>query len=68
MYIGVATAILAVAAIFRFLHVAEYAGMMLLIAHTFVVLYEEPTLHHLVGESYEEYRREGAALDSAPRI
>jgi protein-S-isoprenylcysteine O-methyltransferase Ste14 len=57
MYIGVATAILGEAAIFRSLHVAEYAGMMLLIAHTFVVLYEEPTLQRQFGESYEEYRR-----------
>ena len=57
MYIGVATAILGEAVIFRSFHVAEYAGVMLLIAHTFVVLYEEPTLQRQFGESYEEYRR-----------
>lgn len=57
MYIGVAMAILGEAAIFRSLHVAEYAGVMLLIAHIFVVLYEEPTLQRQFGESYEEYKR-----------
>jgi len=57
MYIGVATAIFGEAALFRSLHVAEYAAVMLLIAHTFVVLYEEPTLQRQFGESYEEYRQ-----------
>jgi protein-S-isoprenylcysteine O-methyltransferase Ste14 len=57
MYIGVAIAILGEAAVFRSIHVAEYAGVMLLIAHTFVVLYEEPTLQRQFGESYEEYKR-----------
>ena len=57
MYIGVATAILGEAAVFRSLHVAEYACVMLLIAHTFVVLYEEPTLQRQFGEPYEEYKR-----------
>jgi protein-S-isoprenylcysteine O-methyltransferase Ste14 len=57
MYIGVAVAILGEAALFRSVHVAEYALVMLLIAHTFVVLYEEPTLQRQFGESYEEYRR-----------
>jgi protein-S-isoprenylcysteine O-methyltransferase Ste14 len=57
MYIGVAMAIVGEAAIFRSVHVAEYAVVMLLIAHTFVVLYEEPTLQRQFGESYEEYRK-----------
>jgi protein-S-isoprenylcysteine O-methyltransferase Ste14 len=57
MYLGVALAILGEAALFRSVHVAEYAGLMLLTAHTFVVLYEEPTLQRQFGESYEEYRR-----------
>lgn len=56
MYLGVALAILGQAVIFRSLHVAEYAAVMLLIAHVFVVLYEEPTLKRQFGESYEEYR------------
>ena len=57
MYIGVALAILGEAALFRSVHVAEYAGIMLLVAHVFVVFYEEPTLQRQFGESYEEYRR-----------
>ncbi len=57
MYIGVATAILGEAVIFRSLHVAEYACVMLLIAHIFVVSYEEPTLRRQFGESYEKYKR-----------
>ncbi|HLV85768.1 MAG TPA: isoprenylcysteine carboxylmethyltransferase family protein [Candidatus Sulfotelmatobacter sp.] len=57
MYIGVALAILGQAIIFRSLHVAEYTAFMLLAAHTFVILYEEPTLHRQFGESYDEYRR-----------
>jgi len=57
MYLGVALAILGEAALFRSLHLAVYAGLMLLIAHVFVLLYEEPTLAQQFGESYEEYRR-----------
>jgi protein-S-isoprenylcysteine O-methyltransferase Ste14 len=57
MYIGVALAILGQAALFRSIHVAEYAAIMLLTAHIFVVMYEEPTLQRQFGESYEEYRR-----------
>ena len=57
MYLGVAIAILGEAAIFRSLHVAEYSALMLLTAHIFVVLYEEPTLQRQFGESYAEYKR-----------
>jgi protein-S-isoprenylcysteine O-methyltransferase Ste14 len=57
MYLGVALAIVGEATLFLSLQVAEYAGLMLLIAHTFVVLYEEPTLRRQFGESYEEYRQ-----------
>jgi len=57
MYLGVALAILGEAAIFRSLHLLVYAGVMLLIAHVFVLTYEEPTLARQFGESYEEYRR-----------
>jgi protein-S-isoprenylcysteine O-methyltransferase Ste14 len=35
----------------------EYAAVMLLIAHVFVVFYEEPTLQIQFSESYEQYRR-----------
>ena len=57
MYVGVALVILGEAALFHSFHLVEYAGVMLLIAHTFVVLYEEPTLRRQFGESYEEYQR-----------
>jgi protein-S-isoprenylcysteine O-methyltransferase Ste14 len=57
MYIGVALVILGQAALFRAPHLAEYAALMLLTAHLFVIFYEEPTLRRQFGESYEEYRR-----------
>jgi protein-S-isoprenylcysteine O-methyltransferase Ste14 len=57
MYIGVSLVILGQAALFHALHLAEYAALMLLTAHTFVVFYEEPTLQKQFGESYEQYRR-----------
>jgi protein-S-isoprenylcysteine O-methyltransferase Ste14 len=56
MYVGVALVVLGEAALFRPPHLAGYAVLMLLIAHLFVVFYEEPTLHRQFGESYEEYR------------
>ncbi|HVN17401.1 MAG TPA: isoprenylcysteine carboxylmethyltransferase family protein [Dongiaceae bacterium] len=58
MYVGVALAILGQAMVYRSFPVAAYAALMLLIARTFVVLYEEPTLERQFGESYQEYRRE----------
>jgi protein-S-isoprenylcysteine O-methyltransferase Ste14 len=57
MYIGVAMVILGEAALFRSPHLVTYAALMLLLAHIFVVFYEEPTLHRQFGESYDEYRR-----------
>jgi len=58
MYVGVAFVILGQATVFRSVHLVEYAAAMLLVAHIFVVLYEEPTLHRQFGESYDEYRRQ----------
>lgn len=57
MYVGVALAIVGEATLFRSFHLLEYAAFMLTAAHTFVVLYEEPTLSRRFGESYEQYRR-----------
>jgi len=57
MYLGVALVIVGEAALFRAPHLAEYAALMLLIAHLFVIFYEEPTLHRQFGDSYDEYRR-----------
>ncbi len=56
MYLGVALVILGEAALFRAPHLVKYAALMLLIAHFFVVFYEEPTLRRQFGESYEEYK------------
>jgi protein-S-isoprenylcysteine O-methyltransferase Ste14 len=57
MYLGVALAIAGLGVLYRNLHVLEYAGIMLLTVHIFVVLYEEPTLRRQFGDSYEEYRK-----------
>lgn len=57
MYIGVALAIAGEGVLFRCFAVILYAGVMLLTAHVFVVLYEEPMLQRQFGESYEKYRR-----------
>ena len=57
MYIGVALVIVGEAALFHASHLVDYAALMLLIAHGFVIFYEEPTLRRQFGESYEEYRR-----------
>lgn len=57
MYVGVALAIGGQGVLFRNLHLLEYVALMLLAAHLFVILYEEPTLQRQFGASYEEYRR-----------
>jgi protein-S-isoprenylcysteine O-methyltransferase Ste14 len=57
MYIGVALVIIGESALFRRPHLLAYATAMLLIAHLFVVLYEEPTLRRQFGASYDAYRR-----------
>jgi protein-S-isoprenylcysteine O-methyltransferase Ste14 len=57
MYIGVALVVVGESLFFRRPHLAVYAASMLLVAHLFVIFYEEPTLHRQFGESYDEYRR-----------
>jgi len=57
MYIGVLLVILGQAALFDAPRVAEYGCLCVLVAHIFVLLYEEPTLHRQFGESYEQYLR-----------
>ncbi|MGB6385448.1 MAG: isoprenylcysteine carboxylmethyltransferase family protein [Terriglobales bacterium] len=56
MYIGVALVIAGQAWLFHSPHIALYAACMLLIAHSFVLLYEEPTLHKQFGAEYDRYR------------
>ena len=57
MYVGVALVVLGQAALFHSLRLVEYAALLLMTFHIFVVFYEEPTLRRQFGDSYEEYRR-----------
>ena len=57
MYLGVALAIVGEGVGLRSFHVVEYAAVMLVIAHIFVLFYEEPTLHRQFGAYYDRYRR-----------
>ena len=58
MYVGILLIIIGEAIFFEAGLLALYALVVLLVTHTFVILYEEPTLQRLFGESYERYRRE----------
>ena len=55
MYIGVALVIGGQAWLFHSLHIAIYMICMLLAAHLFILLYEEPTLRKKFGEEYDRY-------------
>jgi len=57
MYIGVFTVILGEAAVFHSWYLLIYATLFLLIAHLFVVFYEEPTLKRKFGTAYDQYRQ-----------
>jgi protein-S-isoprenylcysteine O-methyltransferase Ste14 len=57
MYNGVVALILGEAWLFRSIGLAEYALLILIFFHLFVVLYEEPALESQFGESYRAYRR-----------
>jgi len=56
MYIGVALVIGGQAWLFHSRHIAIYMVGMLLVAHVFVISYEEPTLRKQFGEEYDHYR------------
>lgn len=56
MYVGVLCMIVGEAVVFRSEAVAEYALIVAVLMHLFVVAYEEPTLRHMFGASYEAYR------------
>jgi protein-S-isoprenylcysteine O-methyltransferase Ste14 len=56
MYLGVALIIGGQAWLFHSPHIATYMVCMLLVAHLFVVFYEEPTLHKQFGTEYDRYR------------
>ena len=57
MYNGVIALILGEAWLFRSIGLAEYALLILILFHLFVLLYEEPALESQFGESYRAYRR-----------
>ena len=56
MYLGVGLVIAGQAWLFHSLHLAIYLACFWLIAHLFVLFYEEPTLRKQFGEEYDRYR------------
>ncbi len=56
MYIGVALVIGGQGWLFHSRHIAIYMVGMLLVAHLFVISYEEPTLRKQFGEDYDHSR------------
>ena len=56
MYIGVGLVIAGQAWLFHSKPIAIYLACFWLIAHLFVVFYEEPTLRKQFGEEYDRYR------------
>jgi len=57
MYIGAGLALVGAALFYRSLPLLGYAGLLVLVTHLFVVLYEEPTLRKSFGDEYREYCR-----------
>ena len=57
MYNGVVAVILGEAWLFGSVALVQYALLVFVLFHLFVILYEEPTLEALFGESYRAYRR-----------
>jgi protein-S-isoprenylcysteine O-methyltransferase Ste14 len=57
MYIGVFTVLFGEVILFHSLLLAGYMLLMGMIVHLFVLFYEEPSLRHRFGESYETYLR-----------
>jgi protein-S-isoprenylcysteine O-methyltransferase Ste14 len=57
MYNGVLALLLGEAWLFDSVSLLEYALLVFVLFHLFVVLYEEPALTSQFGESYRAYRR-----------
>jgi protein-S-isoprenylcysteine O-methyltransferase Ste14 len=55
MYVGVASAILGQALILGNVRLLEYAGLVWVLFHLFVLVYEEPTLRASFGREYKEF-------------
>lgn len=56
MYVGLVSAILGQALLFADTRLLLYGALVWLACHTFVVLYEEPTLARTFGAQYEAFR------------
>lgn len=57
MYFGAVLALGGAALFYQSSALAGYAGLFMLLAHLFVLLYEEPRLRRAFGEEYEAYCR-----------
>jgi len=57
MYNGVIALVLGEAWLFRSVSLVQYAVLVLILFHLFVLLYEEPALESQFGEAYRVYRR-----------
>lgn len=57
MYIGAGFVLAGVALYYQSMPLLIYSAIFLLIAHLFVIVYEEPTLRRMFGPEYNEYRR-----------
>jgi protein-S-isoprenylcysteine O-methyltransferase Ste14 len=57
MYISAALVIAGEVLLFVSIPLALYFVAFAVVVHTFVVLYEEPTLHRMFGDEYDSYRR-----------
>jgi protein-S-isoprenylcysteine O-methyltransferase Ste14 len=55
MYIGAGLVLCGAAIFYRSLVLLGYVGLLLIATHSFVVLYEEPTLGRLFGDDYHAY-------------
>jgi protein-S-isoprenylcysteine O-methyltransferase Ste14 len=55
MYIGATLAVAGAAIVYRSPPLALYAGGFLMVAHAFVLIYEEPTLRRKFGAEYDAY-------------
>jgi protein-S-isoprenylcysteine O-methyltransferase Ste14 len=58
MYIGAALALAGAALFYESRPLVAYLGLFLVVAHLFVVWYEEPTLRRMFGDEYEAYFRQ----------
>jgi protein-S-isoprenylcysteine O-methyltransferase Ste14 len=55
MYLGAGVALVGAALFYRSLGLVAYTGLLLLLTHVFIVVYEEPTLRRTFGAEYEDY-------------